>query len=317
MQTHIPETNIGYRLLLKMGWKAGTGLGQNAAGRTVPIPIEVKQDVLGLGKQEVDTWYNESTTLKRKATELEKQAEETEDERIKRENQVEQQKAIKAELNMVKSAFYCALCDKQYERISEYEVHLSSYDHNHKKRFKEMKDTSRAGAANVTNKIKEKERKREERELAKLQEAAMKKTGGTVGNSTQTQQPGTSSGLGSIQSVKTTTFQSAVATDSSTGTGASTKPVSDATQGVGGFQPVKMTGFQPVKLGGFQTVKISGFQPVEDEDDAPTQATTTTPSTQASASEAAPAPSGFQPVKIGGFKPMKIGGFQLKKPGAK
>lgn len=34
---------------------------------------------------------------------------------------------------MVKSAFYCALCDKQYERISDYEVHLSSYDHNHKK----------------------------------------------------------------------------------------------------------------------------------------------------------------------------------------
>lgn len=46
---------------------------------------------------------------------------------------MEQQKAIKAELNMVKSAFYCALCDKQYERISDYEVHLSSYDHNHKK----------------------------------------------------------------------------------------------------------------------------------------------------------------------------------------
>lgn len=33
MDTHIPETNIGYRLLLKMGWKAGTGLGQNATGK--------------------------------------------------------------------------------------------------------------------------------------------------------------------------------------------------------------------------------------------------------------------------------------------
>ncbi|KAF9945308.1 G patch domain-containing protein 8, partial [Modicella reniformis] len=196
MQTHIPESNIGYKLLLKMGWKAGTGLGQNAAGRTAPIPIEHKQDVLGIGKQDVDSYYNETSTARRRATEVEKQAEETEEDRIKREKQVEQQKAIKAELEMVKSAFYCALCDKQYERISDYEVHLSSYDHNHKKRFKEMKDISRAGAASVTNKIKEKERKREERELAKLQEAAMKKAGtmGSIGcNSAQQAQQGQSS----------------------------------------------------------------------------------------------------------------------------
>ncbi|KAI8603894.1 hypothetical protein EDD21DRAFT_295187, partial [Dissophora ornata] len=201
MDTHIPPSNVGYQLLLKMGWKAGTGLGQTATGRTAPIPIERKQDVLGIGKQEVDTWYNESSTARRKATEVERQAEETEMARIRREKQVEQQKAVQAELEMIKSAFYCALCDKQYERISDYEVHLSSYDHNHKKvqlilsaaiqifpcipqqsRFKEMKDTSRAGAASTTNKIKEKERKREERELAKMQEAALKRAGGT-GNS--------------------------------------------------------------------------------------------------------------------------------------
>lgn len=32
METHIPESNVGYKLLLKMGWKAGTGLGANATG---------------------------------------------------------------------------------------------------------------------------------------------------------------------------------------------------------------------------------------------------------------------------------------------
>ncbi|KAF9365717.1 G patch domain-containing protein 8 [Mortierella sp. NVP85] len=322
MDTHIPESNIGYRLLLKMGWKAGTGLGQNATGRTAPIPIENKQDVLGLGKQQVDTWYNETSTAKRKTTEVERQAEETEEARVKREHHVEQQKAIKAELDMVKSAFYCALCDKQYERISDYEVHLSSYDHNHKKRFKEMKDTSRAGAAGITNKIKEKERKREERELAKLQEAAMKKAGGmipTATSSTQSQQSTTPSGTTGSQPVKLGGFQPIVVSDSSTGS--HNAPVTDATQGVGsttagtsGFQPVKMGGFQPVKLGGFQPVKVSGFQPVEDEDD---QAPQTTTSAQSDSSQTAPKPSGFQPVKIGGFKPMKIGGFQVKKPGAK
>ncbi|KAF9419930.1 G patch domain-containing protein 8, partial [Podila epigama] len=85
MDTHIPENNVGYKLLLKMGWKAGTGLGQNATGRTTPIPIEQKANVMGIGKQEVDTWYNEVSTLKRKALEAEIQAEETQERKEQRE----------------------------------------------------------------------------------------------------------------------------------------------------------------------------------------------------------------------------------------
>lgn len=54
-------------------------------GRTAPIPIEHKQDVLGVGKQQVDTWYNETSTAKRKTTEVERQAEETEEARVRRE----------------------------------------------------------------------------------------------------------------------------------------------------------------------------------------------------------------------------------------
>lgn len=30
-------------------------------------------------------------------------------------------------------SFFCELCDKGYQRISEYENHLSSYEHNHRK----------------------------------------------------------------------------------------------------------------------------------------------------------------------------------------
>ena len=35
--------------------------------------------------------------------------------------------------------FYCALCDKQYKNAMEIQLHLSSYDHHHTKRLKEMK----------------------------------------------------------------------------------------------------------------------------------------------------------------------------------
>ncbi|KAF4462158.1 c2h2 type zinc finger containing [Fusarium albosuccineum] len=36
-------------------------------------------------------------------------------------------------------AFYCNLCSKGYSRMNEYEAHLSSYDHSHKQRLKDMK----------------------------------------------------------------------------------------------------------------------------------------------------------------------------------
>lgn len=36
-------------------------------------------------------------------------------------------------------SFYCALCSKGYSRMNDYEAHLSSYDHSHKQRMKDMK----------------------------------------------------------------------------------------------------------------------------------------------------------------------------------
>ncbi|RVX68612.1 hypothetical protein B0A52_07039 [Exophiala mesophila] len=42
-----------------------------------------------------------------------------------------------------RSAFFCALCQKGYSRMNEFEAHESSYDHQHKKRLKEMKEMQR------------------------------------------------------------------------------------------------------------------------------------------------------------------------------
>ncbi len=37
MDTPIPETNMGYRLLQKMGWSQGKGLGKDESGRVDPV----------------------------------------------------------------------------------------------------------------------------------------------------------------------------------------------------------------------------------------------------------------------------------------
>ncbi|CAG8578050.1 17385_t:CDS:2 [Racocetra persica] len=141
MDIHLPESNVGYKLLTKMGWKAGQGLGSLQQGRKEPIRIDTKSDCLGVGKLEEENFYHVVSTAKRKALDSEKIAEETEEERQQRQNKVQKQESIKKELEIINSAFYCALCDKQYTKITEYETHLSSYDHNHRKRFKEMKET--------------------------------------------------------------------------------------------------------------------------------------------------------------------------------
>lgn len=141
METHIPENNIGYKLLQKMGWQAGKGLGSQGQGRIDPIRIELKDDSLGVGKAEEYTSTHVSTTAKRKALDSEKQLEETEIQKMEREYQVEKKQAIAQELKEVKKAFYCELCDKQYKNISEYEQHLQSYDHHHKKVWKLLQQT--------------------------------------------------------------------------------------------------------------------------------------------------------------------------------
>ncbi len=48
----------------------------------------------------------------------------------------ERAQAVQAELRAVNRVFYCELCDKQYARIGEFENHMSSYDHHHRRRMR-------------------------------------------------------------------------------------------------------------------------------------------------------------------------------------
>ncbi|KAF2665796.1 hypothetical protein BT63DRAFT_75602 [Microthyrium microscopicum] len=57
--------------------------------------------------------------------------------------------------------FFCELCQKGYGRMNDYEAHQSSYDHQHKKRLKDMKQMQRDPSA--TEKARKAERKAEEK----------------------------------------------------------------------------------------------------------------------------------------------------------
>ncbi|XP_072105083.1 G patch domain-containing protein 8 [Mobula birostris] len=69
----IESDNIGHRLLQKHGWKLGQGLGKSLQGRTDPIPIIVKYDVMGMGRMEMELDYADDATERRRVMEVEKQ----------------------------------------------------------------------------------------------------------------------------------------------------------------------------------------------------------------------------------------------------
>ena len=55
------------------------------------------------------------------------------------------------------SSFTCTLCNKSYSRHPEYEAHIGSYDHQHRKRLQDLKQLSRD--PNAAEKARRAERK--------------------------------------------------------------------------------------------------------------------------------------------------------------
>lgn len=49
VHTEIPESNKGHKMLAKMGWKSGEGLGKKGTGVTMPVTISVLEKNKGLG----------------------------------------------------------------------------------------------------------------------------------------------------------------------------------------------------------------------------------------------------------------------------
>lgn len=77
----------------------------------------------------------------------------------------EREHKIQSEVNEIRKVFYCELCNKQYKLAMEFEAHLSSYDHNHRKRFKQMRDMHGSSSRDDRQK---REQQRQEKEMAKF-----------------------------------------------------------------------------------------------------------------------------------------------------
>ncbi|XP_038078229.1 uncharacterized protein LOC119745743 isoform X3 [Patiria miniata] len=167
VDVHIPEDNLGYRLLQKQGWKLGQGLGRKQQGLTEPLPIIIKSDGLGMGRMEMELEQAEEVTGHRRKMEVEK--EDTEELRQKYKENAEKEKAKDDALSEMKASYYCELCNKQYKKHTEYENHINSYDHHHKQRLKDLK--AREFGRTVGSKMKKEEKKRQ-KELKKLHEMA-------------------------------------------------------------------------------------------------------------------------------------------------
>lgn len=82
LDTHITSSNIGFKLLQKMGWK-GKGLGKNEQGIVEPIKSGIRDPRLGVGKQEEDDFFTAEENVQRKKLDIE--LEETEENVRKRE----------------------------------------------------------------------------------------------------------------------------------------------------------------------------------------------------------------------------------------
>ncbi|ETM46150.1 hypothetical protein L914_08925 [Phytophthora nicotianae] len=137
----LDASNCGYRLLVKMGWRSGSGLGKREQGIVEPLKMKENLVCLGLGKAEEYDKVTQLATSER--GKMDTEVEETAEQTAVREAKGAKEEQIKALVKNMQAAFYCADCRKQYKTVVEMENHLSSYDHHHTKRLRELQQRKR------------------------------------------------------------------------------------------------------------------------------------------------------------------------------
>lgn len=87
----------------------------------------------------------------------------------------ERKDAIAAEVREVTKVFFCEPCRKQYKTVSEFDNHLSSYDHHHTLRLKDLRERERKQKQGRSGDGKKRDRREAERELERISKMASSK----------------------------------------------------------------------------------------------------------------------------------------------
>ncbi|KAG6614091.1 G patch domain-containing protein 8 [Phytophthora cinnamomi] len=169
----LDASNRGYRLLVKMGWRSGCGLGRQEQGVVEPVKMKENLVCLGLGKAEEYDQVTQLATSERRKLDVEVQ--ETAAQAAEREARGARQEQLKAEVKSMQAAFYCADCRKQYATVTEMDNHLSSYDHHHTKRLRELQQQKRRVGSEQQQSAKRRKEQQQEELLLQRRIAAQTK----------------------------------------------------------------------------------------------------------------------------------------------
>lgn len=144
--TPIASSNKGFQMLLKMGWRRGSGCGLGGRGIVTPVAVLVPNisSGSGLGKDREYDKVGEAATAGRRLLLVERK--ESAAEAQERLAGARREETIRAHVRENSKVFFCSDCGKQYRRMSEYEEHLNSYDHHHTVRLRAMRKSRQARA---------------------------------------------------------------------------------------------------------------------------------------------------------------------------
>eukprot|EP00644_Phytophthora_capsici_P018429 jgi/Phyca11/11927/fgenesh1_pm.PHYCAscaffold_87_\ len=170
----LDASNRGYRLLIKMGWSSGSGLGKHEQGIVEPVKIKENLVCLGLGKLAEDDQVAQLATSERRK--LIAEVEETTEQTAAREAKGAKEEQLKAQVKHITAAFYCSDCRKQYKTVTEMENHLSSYDHHHTKRLRQLQQQKRRVGSEEEQSVKRRKEQQQEELMLQRRITAQTKT---------------------------------------------------------------------------------------------------------------------------------------------
>jgi hypothetical protein len=123
-------------------------------------------------QEEYDEMTQAATSERRR---LAAEVEETVEQERLRLARAAREERVRADVRSSEAAFLCGDCQKQYKTVTEMENHLSSYDHHHRKRLRDMQRQERLASASDEQRLKRRRGEQQQEELMlqrRIQQAA-------------------------------------------------------------------------------------------------------------------------------------------------